>query len=294
VDRRRILIPATAGLCGALIAAVVLARRREPRSPVRHWPANFAHRGASAQAPENTLEAFRLAVEAGAGGLELDVHMTVDREIVVIHDATVERTTEGSGVVAEMTLDELRTLDAGYRFSPDGGRTHPYRGQGVRIPTLAQVYEHFPAVCVNVDMKEPQSDVERAVAGVIRDAHAEGRSLVVSEYHAVVRRFRGVSGGRISTGASGLELRAFYLLSRLHLERLSRPACDALQVPVEHKGVTVVTPRFLKAAHSRGVRVDVWTINEPGEMRRLLDLGVDVIMTDRPQTLANLLDERRG
>jgi glycerophosphoryl diester phosphodiesterase len=80
----------------------------------------------------------------------------------------------------------------------------------------------------------------------------------------------------------------------LRLERLGRPACDALQVPVEHKGVTLVTPRFLRAAHSRGVRVDAWTINEPGEMRRLLDLGVDVIMTDRPQTLASVLQERRG
>ncbi len=260
------------------------------------WPVNFAHRGASARAPENTLEAFRLAVEAGAGGLELDVHMTLDKEIVVIHDATVERTTDGSGVVAEMKLDELRALDAGYRFSPDGGRTHPYRGQGLRIPTLAQVYEQFPAVCVNVDIKEPQPGAEEAVMRVIRDARAEGRSLVVSGDHAVVRRFRRVSGGRISTGASRLETGAFYLLSRLRLERLGlgRPACDALQVPVEHKGVTLVTPRFLRAAHSRGVRVDAWTINEPGEMRRLLDLGVDVIMTDRPQTLASVLQERRG
>ena len=258
------------------------------------WPANFAHRGASALAPENTLEAFRLAVEAGAGGLELDVHMTLDGEVAVIHDATVERTTEGFGAVAEMALDELRALDAGYRFSPDGGRTQPYRGQGLRIPTLAQVYEQFPAACVNIDIKEPQPGAEEAVMGVIRDASAERRSLVVSEYHAVVRRFRGVSGGRISTGASGLEIRAFYLLSRLRLERMGHPACDALQVPVQHKGVTLVTPRFLKAAHSRDVRVDVWTINEPGEMRRLLDLGVDVIMTDRPQTLASVLEERRG
>ena len=257
------------------------------------WPVNFAHRGASARAPENTLEAFRLAVEAGAGGLELDVHMTLDKEIVVIHDATVERTTEGSGVVAEMKLDELRALDAGYRFSPEGGRTHPYRGQGLRIPTLAQVYEQFPAVCVNVDIKEPQPGAEEAVMRVIRDARAEGRSLVVSGDHAVARRFRRVSGSRISTGASRLETGAFYLLSRLRLERLGlgRPACDALQVPVEHKGVTLVTPRFLRAAHSRGVRVDAWTINDPHEMRRLLGLGVDVLMTDRPEKLTRVLGE---
>lgn len=258
------------------------------------WPVNFAHRGASARAPENTLEAFRLAVEAGAGGLELDVHMTLDKEIVVIHDATVERTTEGSGVVAEMKLDELHALDAGYCFSPDGGRTHPYRGRGLRIPTLAEVYEQFPAACVNVDIKGSLPGAEEAVMRVIREAGAEERSLVVSEHHAVVRRFRRVSGGRISTGASRLETGAFYLLSRLRLERLFRPPCAALQVPVEHKGLTLVTQRFVEAAHSRGVRVDAWTINEPGEMRRLLDLGVDVIMTDRPQTLASVLRGRRG
>jgi glycerophosphoryl diester phosphodiesterase len=283
---RWIPFAALVGLSGVLAAIVIRKGGARPRKD--DWPTNFAHRGASAQAPENTIEAFRLAVEAGAGGLELDVHMTFDREIVVIHDRTVDRTTEGSGVVAELELDELRLLDAGYRFSPDGG--YPYRGQGVRIPTLAEVYEQFPAAYVNIDIKEPQPGVEEAVTRVIRDARAEAHSLVVSDDHAIVRRFRRISGGRISTGASRLEIGAFYLLSTLRLEHLYRPAYDALQVPVEHGGITLVTPRSLEAAHSRGARVDVWTINEPCEMRRLLDLGVDVIMTDRPQTLADVLD----
>jgi glycerophosphoryl diester phosphodiesterase len=289
VDRRRISIAVIAGLLGVFVAGVL--RRRRTRTLEQNWPVNFAHRGASARAPENTLEAFRAAVEAGAGGLELDVHMTLDREIVVIHDATVDRTTNGSGAVAEMTLDELRSFDAGYRFSPDGGRTHPYRGRGLRVPALAEIYEEFPDVSVNMELKEGQPGVEEAVVEVIRDA--EERTLVASSHHAVVRRFRGVSGGRISTGASRLEIGAFYLLSRLRLEWLARPAYDALQVPVEHEGITLVTPRFLEAAHSRGVRVDVWTINDPGEMRRLLDLGVDVLMTDDPGTLTRLLEERR-
>jgi glycerophosphoryl diester phosphodiesterase len=287
---RWVLIAALVGLSGILTA--ILLRRGGARPRNDDWPTNFAHRGASAQSPENTIEAFRLAVEAGAGGLELDVHMTLDGEIVVIHDRTVDRTTEGSGVVAEMGLDELRLLDAGYRFNPEGG--HPYRGQGVKIPTLAEVYERFPTACVNIDIKESQPGVEETVMGVIRDASAEGRSLVVSDDHTVVRRFRSVSGGRISTGASRLEIGAFYLLSTLRLERLYGPAFDALQVPVEHAGFTLVTPRTLEAAHARGARVDVWTINEPGEMRRLLGLGVDVIMTDRPQTLADVLEERQA
>ena len=290
MDRSRIWIPAIAGLCGALVVA--LRRKGKTRAP-GHWPAILAHRGASARAPENTLEAFRLAVEEGAGGLELDVHATRDGEIVVIHDATVDRTTDGSGAVAGMTLEELRRLDAGYRFSPDGGRTFPYRGRGTRIPTLAEVYAQFPDVRVNADIKETRAGTEEVVLRVIRRAAAEVRTLVASNDHAVVRRFRRASGGRIRTAASRREIAAFYLMSCSRLEALGRPAYDALQVPVEHKGITLVTPRFLGAAHSRDVRVDVWTINDAAEMRRLLDLGVDGVMTDRPGVLAGLLEERR-
>jgi glycerophosphoryl diester phosphodiesterase len=292
VERKRFLIAATAVLSGAFVAVTLL--KRERRTAGRLWPVNFAHRGASARAPENTLEAFRLAVEAGAGGLELDVRMTRDGEVVVIHDATVDRVTDGSGAVAGMTLDEVRRFDAGYSFSPDGGRTFPYRGRGVRIPTLAEVYEEFPDAYVNADIKEAQPEAEEAVLSVIKDAAAEGRTLVASTDHAVLRRFRKVSGGRISTGASRREIAAFYVLSRLHLEALVSPAYEALQVPVEHRGIKLVTPRFVRAAHSRGVRVDVWTINDVAEMNQLLDLGVDVIMTDRPEVLESLLRERRG
>jgi glycerophosphoryl diester phosphodiesterase len=289
VDRRRISVALITGLLGVFVA--VALRKRETRSPREGWPVNFAHRGASAGAPENTLEAFRLAMEAGAGGLELDVHMTLDKEIVVIHDATVDRTTNGSGAVAEMTSEELRGLDAGYRFSPDGGRTYPYRGRGLRVPTLAEIYEEFPDAAVNMEIKGGQPGVEEGVLEVIRGT--EERTLVASSHHALVSRCRKVSMGRVSTGASRLEIGAFYVLSRLRLEWLAHPAYEALQVPVEHEGITLVTPRFLEAAHSRGVRVDVWTINDPAEMRRLLDLGVDVLMTDRPETLADLLEERR-
>jgi glycerophosphoryl diester phosphodiesterase len=290
VSRKQLLAVAGTGLT---LAAVVL-RKREARTLRSDWPLNVAHRGASARAPENTLEAFRLAVEAGAGGLELDVHMSSDGEVVVIHDATVDRTTEGSGAVAGMALGELRALDAGYRFSPDGGRTHPYRDRGVRIPTLAEVYEEFQATYVNIEIKEARPGVEEAVMRVVRGAGAEERTLVVSNRHDVVGRFRKLSGERIPTGASRREIRDFYLLSTLRLERTSRPPYEALQVPLDYRGIPLVTPRFLRAAHSRGVRVDVWTINDADQMRRLLDLGADVIMTDRPETLSGVLEGRRG
>jgi len=291
VRRKHFALIALAGL--ACSVAVILRKERR-RTVTGEWPVNLAHRGASTLAPENTMEAFRIAVEAGAGGLELDVHMTRDGHIVVMHDATVDRTTNGTGAVLEITLDELRGLDAGYNFSPDGGPARPYRGRGVRVPTLEEVLEEFPDVAVNIDLKDSPPGVEAEVLEVLRKAHALARALVVSTRLAPVKRFRKISGGQVSTGAARWEIGVFYILSRLCLERLISPAYDALQVPLRHKGIPLVNARFVRAAHARGVRVDVWTINHANEMRRLLDLGIDVVMTDRPGTLAEVLQQTRS
>src|SRR5215216_5086198 len=289
MSRRHFVLISLAGL--ACFVALILRKGRK-RTVRGAWPVNLAHRGASALAPVNTIEAFRLAVEAGAGGLELDVHMTRDGHTVVIHDATVDRTTNGSGAVSEMTLEELRGLDAGHNFSPDGGPTRPYRGRGVRVPTLGEVLEVFPVVAVNIEIKAGTPGIEETVLGVLREANALGRALVVSTPHDIVKRFRKISSGRVSTGASRWEIGVFYISSRFRLEHLVRPAYDALQVPLRHRGIPLVTPRFLKAAHANGVRVDAWTINQADEMCRLLDLGVDVIMTDRPGTMAEVLENQ--
>lgn len=276
------------------IVASLAFRKGGARVARSGWPANMAHRGASARAPENTIEAFRIAVESGAGGLELDVHMTRDGHIVVIHDDTVDRTTDGSGVVQEMRLDEIRALDAGYRFSPDDGLSHPYRERGLRVPTLAEMYRSFPEMCVNIEVKEDQAGVEETVLQVIEDAAAGDRTIVASGIHTVVDRFRRVSGERIPTAASRWEIWWFFVFARLHVESLLRPAYVALQVPPRHRGIPLVTSRFIAAARNRGLRVDVWTINDPSVMRWLLDLGADTIMTDRPEKLAEILRECRS
>src|SRR3712207_1049608 len=156
--RRQVILVSLPGL--ACFVALILRKGRK-RTIRGDWPVNLAHRGASALAPENTIEAFRLAVETGAGGLELDVHMTRDGHIVVIHDATVDRTTNGSGAVSEMTLHDLRGFDAGYHFSPDGGPSRPYRGRSVRVPTLGEVLEEFPEVAVNIEIKAPTPGIDR-------------------------------------------------------------------------------------------------------------------------------------
>ena len=289
MGRRWFVLAALAAL-GYLVAAT--RRRQESRAAAGDWPVNFAHRGDSTRAPENTLEAFRKAVEAGAGGLELDVRLTRDGHVVVIHDATLDRTTSGSGAVRAATLKEIKGLDAGHGFSQDGGMTYPYRGLGLEVPTLAEVLEEFPDISVNIDIKDGRPGNGEAVIGVLRRAGAEGRALVVSKYHVAVRRVRKVSGGSVASGASRREIAVFYLLGALRLEGLLKPDYDALQVPVTYAKLALVTRRFVRAAHARGVRVDAWTINDPAEMRRLLDLGVDVVMTDHPDALASVLAQR--
>ena len=235
------------------------------------------------------MEAFRLAAASGAGGLETDVHMTRDGSVVAIHDDTVDRTTDGAGLVRGMTLAEVKGLDAGSRFTPDGGATYPYRGRGVRVPEIGEVFREFPNHVVNIEMKEEQPGVEAALLRVIEEEGAQDRALVVSGKARPVRRFRKLCGGRVRTGASAQEIATFFYLSRLRLTGLFRPPYHALQVPVEYRGTPLVTPRFVEAAHRLGVRVDVWTIDDPGEMRRLLDLGADAIMTNRPEVLEKVL-----
>ena len=283
-------------LAGFVVGALVGLRTGRSTTPVgaatipKDWPVNIAHRGGAKIAPENTLEGFRHALQAGAGVLELDVHLTADGHLVVIHDETVDRTTDGSGPVREMTLAEVKRLDAGYDFPP-GGDVHPYRGKGVRVPTLEEVYREFPNVPINVEIKaEGRPGAEEAVWRVIEEAGAAERTLVVSQNNGVIGRFRRITEGKVATGSSIREIVTFDLLSRLGLSRLLKPPYQALQGPEVYRGVLhVVTPDFVRAAHELGIRVDVWTIDREADMRRLLGYGVDGIMTDRPDVLAQLL-----
>ncbi len=291
-----LLLGALVGGLGGVLVGLHLGRRGEldrgTRAP-EDWPVkpvNIAHRGGRGIAPENTLVGFREGRRAGADVLEFEVHLTADGRLVVIHDDTVDRTTDGTGLVREKTLRELKELDAGYRFTRDGGETYPYRGQGVTVPTLEEIYQEFSDVPVNVEIKEDQPDIEQALWEAIEEADAVGRTLVVSGNTGVIRRFRGVSGGRVATGSSITEIVVFDLLRRLRLSRFLRPSYQALQVPEGYRNILrLVAPGFVRSAHQLGVRADVWTINTERDMRRVLGHGVEGIMTDRPDILAQLL-----
>jgi glycerophosphoryl diester phosphodiesterase len=284
-----LLIGALAGTLAGLYLGRRSAREDLAADP-KNWPVNFAHRGGAGIAPENTLEAFRKGLQVGAGVLELDVHTTADGHVVVIHDDVVDRTTQGTGPVREKTLAEIERLDAGYRFTRDEGKTFPCRDQGVRVPTLEEVYDEFDEVPLNVEIKGKRAGIEESVWRVIEAADAEERTLVVSESMQTISRFRDVSGGRVATASSSVELIFFYILSVLGLGRFATPRYRALQGPETFHGLRVVTPGLIRAAHKHGLRVDVWTIDSEAAMRRLLGYGVDGIMTDHPDVLAELLE----
>ena len=257
---------------------------------VHDKPLFFAHRGGSLLAPENTITAFESGVACGADALELDIQTTSDGELAVIHDPTVERTTDGIGPVASYTLEKLQSLDAGYRLSLDGGATYPFRGQGISIPTLRQVLERFPQMRINIDLKESAPAREQRLWELIQEYQAYDRVLVASgDLHLPIIRFRQLAGGRVATSASAQEIRTFFWFARARASRWLRPAYDALQVPEMHRNIHIVSPAFVQAAHRLGLDVHVWTVDERSDMERLLALGVNGIMTDRPDILAEAM-----
>lgn len=265
-----------------------------PRLPfVSHErPLFFAHRGGSALAPENTLTAYENGLSFGADALELDVHYTRDGEIVVFHDETLDRTTSGSGSIAALTLDELRRLDAGYRFTPDGGQTYPWRGKGVTIPTLREVFERFPQTRVNIEMKVNDAEGERRLARLLMDNGWDDWALVGSFHTEALMRFRALCEGHIATSAGADETRNFLIGVLFRRTHRMRPTYDALQVPEVYRGIRVVSQTSVRLAHELGLDVHVWTVDDRPTMERLLDWGVDGLMSDRPDTLAEVYQAR--
>jgi glycerophosphoryl diester phosphodiesterase len=256
-------------------------------------PRLFAHRGASGEAPENTMVAFRRALDVGVSYAELDVHATRDGQVVVIHDETLERTTNGKGKVQEHSLTELQQLDAGYWFSADDGHQFPFRAAGVRIPTLAEVLRRSPALRFTVEIKQVEPPIEELVIAVVRDCGRAEDVILASEHDRVITQVRELAP-EIATSFAVGEVVDF--IQRVSTSQLAEyhPAGLALQIPPEFHDVPMVTAETVTIAHTLGLEVHVWTINEPQEMERLLDLGVDGIMSDFPGRLREVAQRRRG
>ncbi len=287
----RVLIAIVAVLVVAYAVLALLAKPRPRAAYLDHLPKGvtvLAHQGGDGLWPGDTLYAFQQAAAMGADVLELDIHETSDGAILVNHDATVDRTTNGTGAIAQMTLAQLQALDAGYRWTADGGTTYPYRGKGIRLTTLKKVFDSFPGKPINIEIKPDSVKVADDLCALIRDNDRTDTVMVVSFHPRAIRAFRKACPS-VATAGDPTEIKIFYVLARARLQRLFTPPTDALQVPEAQGGLTVVTPHFVAAAHARGMLVHVWTIDRTDDMKRLIDMGVDGIITDRPDRLLALL-----
>jgi glycerophosphoryl diester phosphodiesterase len=287
----------TASFAGAFLALYLYFAFLHPRTKAGDHPffegertLAIAHQGGRGLWPENTLLAFERALDLGVDVLEMDLRGTADGHIVVHHDGSVERTTEGAGLVRELTLEEIRALDAGYRFAleAEGAVSHPYRGRRLAIPTLREVLERFPESRLNLEMKEFDPGLARSLCVALRRKGFAERVLVASFDHEPMVAFREACP-EIATSATLREGLFFYQLDRLRLGSLYRSPAMAFQFPEYFGEIHVIQPRLLEAARSFNVRVQVWTVNEDQDLARILALGVDGIVTDYPDRLLRLM-----
>lgn len=249
-------------------------------------PLVFAHRGGCALGPENTIAAFERGLAAGADALELDVQLSRDGEVVILHDLTLDRTTGARGPVDALTADELSRVDAAYRFCPEDG--YPLRGQGIGVPRLRDVLDRF-AVPTVVELKLSDPELARRTVDLVRAAGAVDRVFIGSFHQRALRTVRQYEPS-VATGAATLEARWALYRNRLRLP-LGRPAYRVFQVPELFGTTRIVSPRFIRTAHAAGIPVWVWTIDDEADMRRLLAWGVDGIMSDRPDVAVKVRDD---
>ncbi len=251
-------------------------------------PLVFAHRGGGGLYPENTLEAFKYSAQMGVDVLELDVHSTSDGALVVMHDSKIDRTTNGSGKVNEMTLAELKNLDAGYHFTPDGGKTFPFRGKGITIPTLQEIFDVLPDKTFNVEPKQAEPSVTKPLCEILRARKMTEKVIVGSFRQQAIDEFRAVCA-EVATAGTPSEVRDFLALYKIGLGESYSPPMQVLQIPERLGALQIVSKDFIETARKLNLQVHVWTINETDDMERLLEMKVDGIMTDYPDRLLNLL-----
>ena len=265
----------------------------------------YAHQGGAWESPSSTLHAIGHALEAGATGVELDVHATADGELVVCHDATVDRTTAGRGAIASFTLAQLREMDFSYWWIPGADVTpgrpvadYPFRGRAPSdrsfgIATLREVLERFPGVVLNLDIKQTAPVVapyEESLARLLAEFGRMDDVIVASFLDPATDAFRGVAPS-VPTSAGTMATAEAWRAAQAGEDLPEIPAV-AYQVPERQGDLVVVDEKFVAAAHRAGKAVHVWTVNDTESMEHLIHLGVDGIISDVPTTLSGVLRAR--
>lgn len=252
-------------------------------------PLVIAHRGGAALAPENTLLAFRVAEKIGVDAIELDVRMTRDKKLAVIHDPTIDRTTNGKGRVADMTLKEVKQYDAGYRLKTKEG-SFPFRNKGVDIPALEEVFKTIKNVPLIIEMKDPSPLAEQEIAKLIKKYKMKNRVIVGSFNDESLKRLSAAAKS-IPIGTGIKTVKMYLILQKLHLERLYPLDRHAVQIPTKAGDVNLASKDFIQSVQERNIAVHYWTINDQETMKKLIQLRVDGIITDYPHVLLKILSE---
>ena len=255
---------------------------------------NIAHRGGRLIRPEHTLLAYDQALEDGADVLELDIGETSDGALVVMHDDDVDRTTDCTGLIKEMTFDEIRECDAGYDFTTDGGETYPYRGTGLVVPTMQEVFDRYPDTAFIIEIKQEDPSIVDSFVDVIREYGVADKMIGSQFSDAVLAELR-AAAPELATNTGVNETLVFWGKAFDDPDPAYQPPAEFLQVPTQFnvgdRLVDVIHPGFVPRAHELDMYVHVWTINDEQTMRDLIAMGVDGIMTDDPPLLTRVIDE---
>ncbi|MBE3558498.1 MAG: glycerophosphodiester phosphodiesterase [Ktedonobacteraceae bacterium] len=259
-------------------------------------PLLIAHQGGELLAPSDTLAAFAVADSIGVDMLETDIHMTKDGYLVLIHDSTVDRTTNGTGRVDSYTLSDLKKLDAGYRFKDLQGQ-YSYRGKGVTIPTLEELFQTYgQKYLYNLEMKDAYpkngpSQIEAKLLALIQKYHLEKRVVVTSFHQELIDHFNQLAHNQIALGAGTAEATRFVLTHKFGVPGFYKPSANVFQLPTESSGFDLKDRVLIEGAHRLHIQVHYWTIDDKATMRELLQLGADGIITNRPDLLKEVLQE---
>jgi len=276
--------------------AVLKPQKREGKDVLQFdRPIVLAHRGGSHLAPEHTRPAFEKAYELGVEGFEVDIRLTKDEEIVVFHDDTVDRTTDGTGFVKDFTLEELNQLNHGYKFIDLEGNS-PYQEEKLRVVTLRELLEDFPNVYINIDIKDSPDTYEGSLMPsklwrLIEELQVQDRVVVTSFYSEQVDRFNLYAQNRVALGAGETDVRKAFAAFTSQFGHLYHPKVDVFQIPPKLGVVSLDMPKFISYLGNLNIPVHYWTINDPDLMERLIKRGAKGIVTDRPDIAVPLLQK---
>ena len=291
---RRLLIIFLIVLVGLVLLTLVT-----PDAPASSYyrnierPLVIAHQGGDGIWPGDTMFAFENAVKIGVDVLEMDAHITKDRQIVLMHDEEVDRTTNGTGLVEDLTLDELKQLDAAYKWSNDDGNTFPFRGQRIQVPTLEELFQTFPQMHYVIEIKLTRNPIDKPLCDLIREHNMQDNVVVASFHDEAMQNFRAICP-EVATSASRSEVTTFVLLGKIFLSGLVAPQYESIQPPydpAESKNIPIMTRRFIREAHAKNIAVEPWTVDDPELMKQYIEWGVDGIMTDRPDLMVEVLKQ---